>query len=203
MRNYILLSLLMLLNIFLFASTLLKKEYTVESISLIEDNAIDALESKDELIDTELLDKTETHLVEVEEESVITHRDEKLKHLEKYNILRAQLTEKLSIYQKGDSSRASVKNYLFTTLSKKIFPSWYGTAWDFNGYTEKPLNGEIACGYFVTTTLKHIGFNLNRYKIAQQGPFSITEILCEKEYISVYTDNNFLQMIDDVLSIYL
>lgn len=63
---------------------------------------------------------------------------------------------------------------LSNLLVDSIFPYWYGTPWDFNGYTNVPNQGTIACGYFVSTTLKHIGFNLNRYKMAQQA--SLTEV---------------------------
>ena len=55
-------------------------------------------------------------------------------------------------------------------MINKIIPYWYGTVWDFNGYTYKPKQGTIACGYFVSTTLRDMGLNLNRFKLAQQGP---------------------------------
>ncbi|MFT6921906.1 MAG: hypothetical protein ACJA1C_000904 [Crocinitomicaceae bacterium] len=54
-------------------------------------------------------------------------------------------------------------------LLNKIIPHWYGTPWDFNGYTAIPNQGVIACGYFVSTTLLHAGININRYHLAQQG----------------------------------
>ena len=67
-----------------------------------------------------------------------------------------------------DSAQAGV---LFTEgLLKSIIPHWYGTPWDFNGYTDTPKQGKIACGYFVSTTLLHAGIALDRYKLAQQGP---------------------------------
>jgi hypothetical protein len=56
-------------------------------------------------------------------------------------------------------------------LLEGIFPHWYGTAWDFNGYTDRPGKGAVACGYFVSTTLKHCGFDINRFTLAQQGPY--------------------------------
>ncbi len=55
-------------------------------------------------------------------------------------------------------------------LLNNIIPHWYETIWDFNGHTSKPNKGTIACGYFVSTTLRDMGLNLNRYKLAQQGP---------------------------------
>lgn len=55
-------------------------------------------------------------------------------------------------------------------LLNRIIPHWYGTPWDFEGHTSIPNKGEIACGYFVSTTLRDMGLNLNRYKLAQKAP---------------------------------
>lgn len=52
----------------------------------------------------------------------------------------------------------------------EIIPHWFGTPWSFYGHTEVPGQGNIACGYFVSTTLLHTGLRLNRYQLAQQGP---------------------------------
>ena len=70
----------------------------------------------------------------------------------------------------------SVSKTMTNLLLESIIPYWYGTAWDFNGYTAKPKQGVIACGYFVSTTMLHAGFNLNRYKMAQKA--SMEEALC-------------------------
>jgi hypothetical protein len=72
----------------------------------------------------------------------------------------------------------SAKQYLGQALVHNVFPYWYGTQWDFNGISEQPQHGKIACGYFVSTTIKQCGFNLNRYKIAQQYSHSIVNTLC-------------------------
>jgi hypothetical protein len=61
----------------------------------------------------------------------------------------------------------AAKTYLFHQLTKEIFPSWYGTEWDFNGTTTVPKEGKIACGYFVTTTLEDLGLKIPRIKWAQ------------------------------------
>jgi hypothetical protein len=81
-----------------------------------------------------------------------------------------------SEWTRNDS--AEISEVLFTTLVDSIFPEWYGTVWDFNGISNTPGKGEIACGYFVSTTLKHCGFNLNRYKLAQQASAVITQEVC-------------------------
>lgn len=71
--------------------------------------------------------------------------------------------------QNNQKAIDSASSYLYSKLLNEIVPYWYGTPWDFNGHTNIPNDGEIACGYFVSTTLKHLGFDLNRYKMAQQG----------------------------------
>ncbi len=72
-------------------------------------------------------------------------------------------------------------NYLTLQLTQHILPCWYGTPWDFNGHVNRPHTGEIACGYFVSTPLKHLGFQLNRYKMAQQTATVIVEKLCDRQ----------------------
>jgi hypothetical protein len=57
-----------------------------------------------------------------------------------------------------------------TVLLNEIIPHWYGTEWDFNGHTNVPGEGQVACSYFVSTTLQHLGVNVNRYQLAQQTP---------------------------------
>ena len=84
------------------------------------------------------------------------------KHLKNYESLRKRiLVRKKELRTMNPESR---KIAFFHTLVDSIFPYWYGTEWDFNGITESPRKGEIACGYFVSTTLKHMGIRLNRYK---------------------------------------
>lgn len=66
----------------------------------------------------------------------------------------------------------SIQQVFTKQLVNHIIPHWYGTKWDFNGYTATPKVGKIACGYFVSTTLLHMGVNINRYRMAQQSALS-------------------------------
>ncbi|PCH65661.1 MAG: hypothetical protein COC01_09440 [Bacteroidetes bacterium] len=87
-------------------------------------------------------------------------------------------------------------NLLYISLTDSVFPSWYGTPWDFNGTSNVPRQGEIACGYFVSTTLKHVGFNLNRYKLAQQAAAIIVKAVCGepvKRFQSIDDTINYLK----------
>ena len=93
--------------------------------------------------------------------------------------------------RKEKNSKDSLSTFLEEVLVNKIFPSWYGTPWDFNGHTNTPNEGKIACGYFVSTTLKHLGFNLNRYKLAQQLPIHEAITISVGEPILEIQDNDF------------
>lgn len=88
-----------------------------------------------------------------------------------YSEMKSAILLKRNSLQQSNISIDSAGLILEEILVDKIFLYWYGTPWDFNGYTATPNNGVIACGYFVSTTLLHSGFKLNRYKLAQQAPY--------------------------------
>lgn len=73
-------------------------------------------------------------------------------------------------------------------MNYKIFPYWYGTKWGFNGITETPNTDEIACGYFVTTTLRDAGVPLDRVKLAQCASEKMINTLVSKENIHKYSN---------------
>ncbi|MBI3136732.1 MAG: hypothetical protein HYZ14_18810 [Bacteroidetes bacterium] len=79
------------------------------------------------------------------------------------------MKEKRSLYS-TDASMDSISSWFCHRLVHGIIPYWYGTPWTFEGYTAVPGQGTVACGYFVSTTLQHMGLNVNRYKMAQQLP---------------------------------
>lgn len=80
----------------------------------------------------------------------------------------------------------SVKRTFGKHLTDQIIPYWYGTGWSFSGHTAVPKRGKIACGYFISTTLKDMGLNLNRYKLAQKSPFDEAKVLsCGAEITTI------------------
>ena len=85
----------------------------------------------------------------------------------------------------------SASNYIYNKLINEIVPHWYETPWDFNGHTNTPNIGEIACGYFVSTTLKHLDFKLNRYKMAQQAGLNEAKALQAKSALKIYSNKSF------------
>lgn len=99
------------------------------------------------------------------------------------------------IRQQIDTAKISYDSIgqLFTReLVTNLIPYWYGTPWSFEGYTATPKKGSIACGYFVSTTLRDMGLNIDRYKLAQQNPLnearSINLGQTVKEFTSESTD---------------
>lgn len=81
-----------------------------------------------------------------------------------------------------------VKSYLYKTLTDSLFQFWYDTPWDFNGVTEIPGEGNIACGYFVTTTLQQAGYTIDRVYLAQQAASVIINTLCNPGDVKVFTN---------------
>ena len=49
----------------------------------------------------------------------------------------------------------------------ELYPYWLGTCWNFNGISQIPGEGSIACGYFVTTVVRDMNFDIERVKLAQ------------------------------------
>lgn len=95
---------------------------------------------------------------------------------------------------------ALAKNYIHVTLSDSIWSHWYGTLWDFNGTTESPGDGYIACGYFVSTTLRHVGYNVDRVALAQQAASVIITTMCGKGKTKVIGNNDKEALEDYMLS---
>ncbi|TDS15150.1 hypothetical protein DFQ03_1789 [Maribacter caenipelagi] len=88
--------------------------------------------------------------------------------------LRLRLKEDLRL---GTISLDHIKTAFANQLVDKIIPHWYGTPWSFGGHTATPNEGKIACGYFISTTLRDMGVNINRYKLAQKSPIDEAKMI--------------------------
>ena len=113
-------------------------------------------------------------------------------HLKNYNNLKQTIRNKktqlknrnnINEQQKVELAQQYISNYLIDS----IFHYWEGTKWDFNGHTKEPKNGKIACGYFITTTLKDIGIQLERIRLAQQASAVMINQLCKTSSIKKFT----------------
>jgi hypothetical protein len=93
----------------------------------------------------------------------------------------------------------SQKQKIFTqTITQNILPLWVGTAWDFNGITQTPQKGTIACGYFVTTVLQDGGVKLNRVKLAQCASEQMITTLVQPKLIKRFSHLSMQNFITSV-----
>lgn len=91
--------------------------------------------------------------------------------------------QKRKLSSNKNSTLIDTRIQLETYIADSLVPFWLGTKWDYNGITQQPFEGEIACGYFVNTILQHIGFDFNRIRLSQKPSIYILESFCKKENI--------------------
>jgi len=94
--------------------------------------------------------------------------------------------------KKRNAGKGALRAAFIRQITQNVFPYWYGTKWDFNGTTEMPQEGSIACGYFVTTTLRDMGVPINRVKMAQCASEEMIRSLASKEQVH-YISNTSLK----------
>lgn len=90
------------------------------------------------------------------------------------------------------------REVLFNVIRDDLLPQWSGTLWDFNGTTETPKQGKIACGYFVTTILRDAGFNVQRARLAQQASELIIKSLTTETHIKRFSDASIDVFVDAI-----
>ena len=121
------------------------------------------------------------------------------KHLERYDSLRIEIkTQQFRFseyYLSADSTQKrqildKARQYIYFTLKDHVIPFWYHTEWDFNGTTETPRKGVIACGYFVTTVLRHSGFHLDKYVLSRKASRALIENTCAYNSIETFRNND-------------
>jgi hypothetical protein len=92
--------------------------------------------------------------------------------------------------------RTQEKEKIFTeAVVKTIVPAWIGTPWTFSGTTEKPGEGSIACGYFVTTVLRDAGLPIARVKLAQAASEEMIKVLVQSKYIQRFSNRPMEEII--------
>ncbi|MEY4876506.1 MAG: hypothetical protein RL708_1655 [Bacteroidota bacterium] len=79
-----------------------------------------------------------------------------------------------------------------------MFPYWYGTRWNFNGKTEIPGKGSIACGYFVTTVLKQSGLNIEKNALARLGSEEMIKAICDDAILYRFTNYSMIPFLEKI-----
>jgi hypothetical protein len=90
------------------------------------------------------------------------------------------------------------REYIKSLIVDSLIPCWYGTAWDFNGTTEIPGTGKIACGYFVTTVIRDAGLPIERIKMAQCPSETMITALCYGYTIKRFSNKPIDVFIDSI-----
>jgi hypothetical protein len=84
----------------------------------------------------------------------------------------------------SDTNIPAIRDFWVKSIGTDLYSKWHGTPWDFNGTTEIPGQGSIACGYFVTTVLRDMGCNINRIKLAVCPSLQMMKSLSSHQIIS-------------------
>lgn len=127
--------------------------------------------------------------------SIILVEPDTIPYLEAIAKIREQRTKLKRDYTAEKISMDSVSRVFTKNLVNTLIPYWYGTPWSFEGHTSVPKKGEVACGYFVSTTLRDMGLKLNRYKLAQKSPIDEAKVIsCGTEIFIVEDINPQLAM---------
>jgi hypothetical protein len=88
----------------------------------------------------------------------------------------------------GKLSTLEKEKCFANAVTNTIAPAWLGTKWDFNGITEVPKQGKIACGYFVTTVLRDAGLPIARVKLAQCASEEMVTTLVQDKYVKRFSN---------------
>ena len=88
------------------------------------------------------------------------------------------------------------RQLLHRSVASELAPHWMGTRWDFNGTSETPGEGQIACGYFVSTLLRDSGLRVERVRLAQQASGNIIRSLTIAENTTRLVGQSFEDFLD-------
>jgi hypothetical protein len=103
-----------------------------------------------------------------------------------YNIMKLRINSLRHTCK--NNSTAQIEQAFYAAVVDSIMPYWYGTSWDFNGTTQEPQKGAIACGYFVSTVLRDAGLHINRIKMGQASSENIIHQLAQKNDTKLFYD---------------
>ena len=96
--------------------------------------------------------------------------------------------------------RTVARRFVLDTLTAELFPAWQGTPWAFSGTTEVPGEGQIACGYFVSTLLRDAGFDVERVALAQQPSEWIARTFVPATHLSRFRRRPVDEAVDHVVA---
>ena len=152
---------------------------------------------------TEKISTQETKTVQTQKNSNKKQQDY-IQAVSEIETKRLSLASEYKKAQNETDKRALIekaKDVFVQSIHTELFHFWYGTDWDFYGTTEKPNQGKIACGYFVTTVLRDTGLKVNRVSLAQQASENIIKSLTTETHIKRFRNVSIGKFVEEVKSL--
>ncbi len=97
-----------------------------------------------------------------------------------------------------DAVIARAGRVMARAITRKLLPAWYGTPWSFNGVTEKPRAGTIACGALVAIVLRDVGIKLAPREMTVLAAERMIRSLVAPENIRRWQDAPEQKFLDDM-----
>ena len=169
----------------LYSCTQIKKEVVILSDNKLQEDRVEPIEmliTPSKIVSCDSLDSGLNYTIKTNYVS-LKQKQVKLRKRLKEEFLKCPIVNRNSFLD-------SISNIFSVNLLNDIIPHWYGTTWDFEGHTSVPNQGEIACGYFVSTTIRDMGLNINRYHLARQNPENEARTLAIKDSLVIEIRNN-------------
>ncbi len=111
---------------------------------------------------------------------------------------RSELRQSYRLARGTPARRAVIeeaRGALVDGLFDGLMPYWFGTPWDFNGVSQVPGEGKIACGYFVSTLLRDAGLGVERIRMAQQASQNIIRSLTDSGHMVSFHGGRFIDFV--------
>lgn len=69
----------------------------------------------------------------------------------------------------ASDARDEAADYVYEAVTTRLIPAWKGTPWAFYGTAAVPGDEPVACGYWVASILRDVGFRVHRSDVGQQA----------------------------------
>jgi hypothetical protein len=116
---------------------------------------------------------------------------------------RVALAKKLRASRSGSARKAvyaEARSVVLHAVVDDLTPAWLGTPWTFEGTTDRPGEGSIACGMFVGTILAHAGFRLDRIAMGRLASEHIALSLTEEKNLRRYSNQDVAKVEADIVA---
>ncbi len=85
--------------------------------------------------------------------------------------------------------REAARAYLYDAVTTRLIPAWHGTPWTFYGHADVPGVEPVACGYWVASVLRDVGFRVDRDPLGRQASERILLTFAAKKTLRHFGDS--------------